>query len=266
MICLDDLHAGQRGQRRPVRRRLHAHHRAERRGVPRQNGSAEFFNRRNRLRRVAREQAEGQHRAGGQRILLHGRAEQRQLEFVIRLVGNHRLHRRLGGQPARAARREAHEVGVVRDVGNDFRARRRQQRAERGVDRPARLDDVSARIALRLQVRREGEVNRQARINQRVLQQDRAAVAGQLSDVPGRVAQAVGQPVGLGRRGAHQRWIGQGRRAGQPSRRRRSRGGNILLRRPPARRVPEQPRARHTQQAQRNPDETTQTHKTFSQS
>ena len=72
--------------------------------------------------------------------------------FVIRLVGNHRLRQRIARQSVGHARRGAHEIGVVRDVGDNLRARLREHRAEGVVNRPARLDDVSARIALRLQV------------------------------------------------------------------------------------------------------------------
>ena len=102
-----------------------------------------------------------------------------------------------------------------------------------------------------------GKIQRLARVNQRVLQQNRVAVAQPIGRWSGGVAQAVGEPVGFRRR---RRWPARGLVKGavpvklpaQPGARR---GGGLLLRR---RRRPascrKEPRARHAQQAQQNPN------------
>ena len=186
VVLLDNLHAGQSRQRRPIRRRLHAHFHAERLAFLRQNGSAELFNLLDRRRRIVREQSKVQHRVRRQSYLVEG--EQRRLHLVIRLVGNHRLRQRIRGHHVRAARRNADEIRVVRDVGNDLRTRRIEHRAERRANRPVRLHDIRARIALRLQVFWDGKIQLRARVNQRVLQQDRMAVIHQFADGLRRVA------------------------------------------------------------------------------
>ena len=176
MRRFQQLHAGQLRQRQPVRRRLHADDRAERRAIRRHHDTAEFLNLFRRRRRAAAEQSECQKSSLGQRLLFHRQTEQRRLHLEIRIVGQHRLDERIAFQRRRARRRQLHEQRIVRNVRNCLRAHFCQRRAERPVNHAVRLHDVSARLARCAQVRGNFQIHFRVRLNQRVIQQNGVAI------------------------------------------------------------------------------------------
>ena len=168
----------------------------------------------------------------------------------------------------RPRRVHRHQIGVVRDVGNYPRARRRQHRAERRADRtrwPGRCtppDRPAPATVFGIARFKPGP-----RVNQRVGQQDRLRIARQFPQCPPRVRQPIPNPIGRRRR---RRLcldiVGRKNRKGR-SLGRRSRWDSRRLRRRPASQVkkvmarrPEKPCARHEQQAQHYPNPLAQTH------
>ena len=106
----------------------------------------------------------------------------------------------MAGQPRRARRREPDEIRVVRNIGNDLRARARERRAERRAKHAARLHDERPRFAPGAQVFGNGQIRLQLRINQRIFQQDGMRLDGQFTDGFGSIGEPVRKTVG-GRNG-----------------------------------------------------------------
>ena len=119
------------------------------------------------------------------------------MDFIIGLVGNDRLRLRIATERAGDTRGGAHQIGVIGNIGNNGCARLCQQCPEGIVNRTIGLDDVGAGITLRLEIFGEDKIERQARVNECVLQQYCVGVVDQLADGFEGVAQAPGEPVGV---------------------------------------------------------------------
>ena len=128
-----------------------------------------------------------------QRFLVHRQRQQVRFEFEVRFPGQNDLSLRQRRQLPGGGGAGADEVGVVRHVGNDLRSRLPEQRAISIGQRSARLHHVTARIPVGAQVRRDGQVDRRARIDERVAQQDGLVGAAQFIEALGSVTQPKGK-------------------------------------------------------------------------
>ena len=209
------LHLGNlRDVREPVRRGLDGENLAERGGLGRTDDlRAETFQLLLHARRLMGEADHAQLAMRGNK-LRHGQREEPGRKFVIRLEGQHGLGLGQGLQLERRRGIGPHEVGVVGNVGNNFRPHRRELLAEGLRDRPARLHDVAARITLGAQMGRDfGKLRR--RINRSVAQQHGVLVAHELRERFHGVAQAEGEGIGEHRIGPVGRDEGQPRSTGR---------------------------------------------------
>ena len=107
----------------------------------------------------------------GQCVPPDGEREERHVQFVVRLEGQDALHALGDAELLGEVRAAAHEVGVVRHVADDLRARAAQHVAEALVNRPARLHQPTARLLARTKVCRHFHLQRLLRLDQRVAQQ-----------------------------------------------------------------------------------------------
>jgi len=252
---LGKLHHRRLHQGGPVGGRQHPHHGAEGRLVMPNDLGPQCHELSFARCRIGREDPQRERRPGGQRLFLHRQPEQRGLQLVIRLVRQHRLHQRTARQLAGSARRHLHQISIVGNIGNHFRARRQQRAAKPRVNRAAGLHNVRPRIG-GTQMGGNVQIQRLVGVNEGIRQQNRVGLGLQLANRISGVRQAVRELVGvqrgnLGRRrGRAAAGVGGGRALGGAGRD----GGtsasghgralaSMVLR-------PKQPHACHGQQAQ----------------